>query len=61
MMDWQIMDSLRHGLPMDMDVIDATKWSCNTALREWSNANISAPIDITDLTVFLGKRISLEN
>ena len=45
-----MIDSLRHGLPMDKDVYDATAWSCITPLSEWSNANISAPIDIPELT-----------
>jgi len=49
-MDWRIIDCLRNGLPMDMDVYDAAAWSCITPLSEWSIANKSKPIDIPDFT-----------
>ncbi len=49
-MDWRLIDSLRNGLPMDMDVYDAAAWSCITPLSEWSIANGSAPIEIPDFT-----------
>jgi len=49
-MDWRLIDCLRNGLPMDMDVYDAAAWSCITPLSEWSIANGSKPIDIPDFT-----------
>ncbi len=49
-MDWRLIDCLRNGLPMDMDVYDAAAWSCITPLSEWSIANGSRPIDIPDFT-----------
>lgn len=50
MMDWRLIDCLRNGLPMDMDVYDAAAWSCITPLSEWSIANGSKPIDVPDFT-----------
>lgn len=50
MMDWRLIDCLRNGLPMDMDVYDAASWSSITPLSEWSIANKSKPIDIPDFT-----------
>jgi hypothetical protein len=49
-MDWRLIDCLRNGLPMDMDVYDAAAWSCITPLSEWSIANGSMPINIPDFT-----------
>lgn len=49
-MDWRLIDCLRNGLPVDMDVYDAAAWSCITPLSEWSIANHSRPIDIPDFT-----------
>ena len=49
-MDWHLIDCLRNGLPMDLDVYDAAAWSSITPLSEWSIANGSAPIDIPDFT-----------
>jgi len=51
MMDWRLIDCLRNGLPMDMDVYDAAAWSVIGPLSEWSVANRSAAIDIPDFTV----------
>ncbi len=50
LMDWRLIDCLRNGLPMDMDVYDAASWSIIGPLSEWSVANRSAPIDIPDFT-----------
>ena len=50
LMDWRLIDCLRNGLPMDMDVYDAAAWSCITPLSEWSIANGSRPIEIPDFT-----------
>jgi hypothetical protein len=49
-MDWRLIDCLRNGLPVDMDVYDAAAWSCITPLSEWSIANGSKPINIPDFT-----------
>ena len=50
LMDWRLIDCLRNGLPVDMDVYDAAAWSAVSPLSEWSVANRSAPIDIPDFT-----------
>ncbi|MDD4632533.1 MAG: acetylgalactosaminidase, partial [Proteiniphilum sp.] len=50
LMDWRLIDCLRNGLPVDMDVYDAASWSVIGPLSEWSVANRSAPIDIPDFT-----------
>jgi len=49
-MDWRLIDCLRNGLAMDMDVYDAAAWSCITPLSEWSIANKSNSIEIPDFT-----------
>lgn len=50
LMDWRLIDCLRNGLPVDMDVYDAATWSVIAPLSEWSVANRSAPIDLPDFT-----------
>lgn len=50
LMDWRLIDCLRNGLPVDMDVYDAAAWSVIGPLSEWSIANRSMPIDIPDFT-----------
>lgn len=50
LMDWRLIDCLRNGLPVDMDVYDAASWSVIGPLSEWSVANRSAPIDMPDFT-----------
>lgn len=50
LMDWRLIDCLRNGLPVDMDVYDAASWSVISPLSEWSVANRSTPIDIPDFT-----------
>lgn len=50
MMDWRLIDCLRNGLPMDMDVYDAAAWSSITSLSEWSIANKSNSIEVPDFT-----------
>ncbi len=49
-MDWRMIDCLRNGLPLDMDVYDAAAWSAITPLSYWSVANRSNSIDIPDFT-----------
>lgn len=51
MMDWRLIDCLRNGLPVDMDVYDAAAWSVIGPLSEWSVANGSKPIAIPDFTM----------
>ncbi|TVR73735.1 MAG: gfo/Idh/MocA family oxidoreductase [Marinilabiliales bacterium] len=50
LMDWRLIDCLRNGLPLDMDVYDAAAWSSIIPLSEWSVANRSMPVDIPDFT-----------
>lgn len=50
LMDWRLIDCLRNGLPLDIDVYDAASWSVIGPLSEWSAANRSTPIDIPDFT-----------
>ncbi|HMR19095.1 MAG TPA: Gfo/Idh/MocA family oxidoreductase [Sphingobacterium sp.] len=50
-MDWRLIDCLRNGLPVDMDVYDAASWSVISPLSEWSVANGSKPIEIPDFTM----------
>lgn len=49
-MDWRLIDCLRNGFPMDMDVYDAAAWSCITPLSIWSVANRSNSIEVPDFT-----------
>lgn len=50
MMDWRLIDCLRNGLALDMDVYDAASWSAIAPLSEWSVANQSARVDVPDFT-----------
>ncbi|WP_343699872.1 Gfo/Idh/MocA family oxidoreductase [Chitinophaga sp.] len=50
MMDWRLIDCLRNGLPVDMDVYDAALWSAIGPLSEWSVANRSNSINVPDFT-----------
>ena len=50
LMFWRLIDCLRNGLPVDMDVYDGASWSCITPLSEWSVANGSQPVAIPDFT-----------
>lgn len=50
MMDWRLIDCLRNGLPLDMDVYDAASWSVIKPLSESSVSNRSNSIDIPDFT-----------
>jgi len=49
-MDWRLIDCLRNGLPIDMDVYDAALWSAITPLTEWSVANQSNSVQVPDFT-----------
>jgi len=50
LMDWRLIDCLRNGLPMEMDVYDAAAWSSVIPLSEWSVAHRSNSIDVPDFT-----------
>lgn len=50
LMTWRLIDCLRNGLPLDMDVYDGVSMSCVLPLSEWSVKNGSHPIDIPDFT-----------
>lgn len=48
--DWRLIDCLRNGLPVEVDVYDAALWSSVTALSEWSVANRSNSVSVPDFT-----------
>ncbi|MCX7975230.1 MAG: Gfo/Idh/MocA family oxidoreductase [Candidatus Aminicenantes bacterium] len=48
--DYRLVQALRQGQPLDMDVYDAVTWSVVTPLSEKSVANKSKPIDFPDFT-----------
>jgi len=50
LMDWRLVDCLRNGLPLDIDVYDAAAWSSIAPLSEKSVANRSSAVDIPDFT-----------
>lgn len=50
LMDWRLIDCLRNGLPLDIDVYDAATWSSISPLTEKSVANRSAAVDVPDFT-----------
>lgn len=50
LMDWRMIDCLRNGLPLDMDVYDAALWSSIIPLSEKSVANRSQTVEVPDFT-----------
>jgi predicted dehydrogenase len=48
--DWRLIDCLRNGLPLEMDVYDAALWSAITPLSEWSVARQGETVKIPDFT-----------
>jgi len=50
LMDWRLIDCIRNGHAVDMDVYDAASWSCIFPLSEWSVKNRSSSIDVPDFT-----------
>ncbi|MBD3378786.1 alpha-N-acetylgalactosaminidase [candidate division KSB1 bacterium] len=48
--DYRLIQCLREGKPMDMDVYDAAAWSVVGPLSEESVANKSRPVDFPDFT-----------
>jgi len=49
-LDWRLIDCLRNGLPLEMDVYDAALSASIVPLTEWSVANRSNPVLIPDFT-----------
>lgn len=50
LMTWRLIDCLRNGLPMDIDVYDAAAWSSIIPLSEESVKKGSIPLEIPDFT-----------
>lgn len=50
LMDWRLIDCLRNGIPLDIDVYDAAAWSSIAPLSEQSVGNRSKSVDIPDFT-----------
>jgi hypothetical protein len=50
LMDWSLINSLRNGLPVDMDCYDAALWSCITPLSIKSISKRSDSVDVPDFT-----------
>lgn len=48
--DWRLIDCLKNGLPLEMDVYDAALWSSITPLSEWSVAHQGNTIEVPDFT-----------
>ncbi len=48
--DWRLIDSLRNGLPTEMNVYDAALWSVITPLSEWSVVREGNTVKIPDFT-----------
>ncbi len=48
--DWRLIDCLRNGLPLEVDVYDAALWSAVTPLSEWSVARQGASVKVPDFT-----------
>jgi predicted dehydrogenase len=53
---WRLIDCLRNGLPLDMDVYDGVAWSCIVPLSQWSVLNRSNSIDVPDFTAGAWKK-----
>lgn len=50
LMDWRIIDNLRNGLPMDLDVYDAAAWSALAPITERSVAQRGRSVNLPDFT-----------
>lgn len=49
-MDRRLIECLREGMPLDMDVYDAAEWSCIAELSEQSALGGGIPVKIPDFT-----------
>ena len=47
---WRLVDCLRNGLPLDMNVYDAALWSAIIPMSEYSVANQGVPVSFPDFT-----------
>jgi predicted dehydrogenase len=47
---WRLIDCLRNGFPLDIDVYDSVTWSCVLPLSSWSVYNHSNSIQVPDFT-----------
>ncbi len=50
LMDWRLIDCLRNGIPLDIDVYDTATWSAIGPLSEASVGNRSKTMDVPDFT-----------
>ena len=50
LMDWRLIDCLRNGIALDIDVYDAAAWSAVAPLSEASVANRAKSVDVPDFT-----------
>ncbi|MPZ18916.1 MAG: acetylgalactosaminidase [Luteitalea sp.] len=48
--DWRLIDCLRNGLPLEVDVYDAALWSAIIPLSEWSVAHEGTSVKVPDFT-----------
>ena len=49
-MDVRLIEALRLGKPLDMDVYDAAEWSCLTELTQKSASSGGVPVEVPDFT-----------
>jgi predicted dehydrogenase len=49
-LNWRLIQCLRDGLPLDIDVYDTAAWSVISPLSERSVANRGTPVDVPDFT-----------
>lgn len=49
-MDWRLIDCLRNGIPLDINVYDAALWAAIAPLSEWSIANTFEKVRVPDFT-----------
>ena len=49
-MDYRLVQALRQGAPLDMDVYDLAEWCCIAPLSQLSLKNGSTPVPIPDFT-----------
>ena len=50
LMDWRLIDCLRNGIALDIDVYDAAAWSAVAPPSETSVGNRAKSVDVPDFT-----------
>lgn len=50
LMDYRLIQALRKGEPLDMDIYDLAEWCCVAPLSRLSLENGSAPVEVPDFT-----------